>query len=64
MDWPHSPPHRLDEAGTYFITASTYRKQRIFNDRQLLGALQDRLFTYAGEDQCWLQAWSVETHSD
>ena len=58
-DWPHAPLHRLDEAGTYFITASTYLKQRIFNDGESLNALQDKLFAYAKEDNCWLQAWSL-----
>ena len=59
MDWPHSPPHRFDEAGTYFITASTYRKQRIFSDAQAMDALQSLLFAYAKEHDCWLQAWAM-----
>ena len=30
-EWPHSPPHRFFEPGTYMITAGTYLKAHIFN---------------------------------
>ena len=26
-DWPHAPVHRLDQAGTYMVTAGTYLKK-------------------------------------
>jgi len=58
-DWPHAPPHRFHEAGTYFITASTLRKQRIFNDPVSMDALQRSLFANAKEYDCWLQAWAL-----
>ncbi len=29
-DWPHSPVHRLSEAGAYIVTSSTYLKKPFF----------------------------------
>ena len=43
-DWPHSPVHRLGEAGAYMVTASTYKKQLLFNSASRLTLVRDTLF--------------------
>lgn len=32
LDWPHAPPHRLGEAGVYFLTARARDKRHLFAD--------------------------------
>jgi putative transposase len=59
IDWPHAPIHRLDEAGTYFVTGATYLKQRFLQAPESRDAFQQLLFTYAGEEACRLQAWAI-----
>jgi len=59
IDWPHAPPHRLTERGTYFVTASTYLKAHHFRSPQRLEILQRGLLTVA-KDYGWdLEAWAV-----
>jgi hypothetical protein len=29
-DWPHSPLHRLEQGGTYIVTAATYGREPLF----------------------------------
>jgi putative transposase len=58
-EWPHSPVHRLDAAGTYMVTAATYGKVSIFGSRAKLGLLQQELFEVSQKHEAALQAWSI-----
>ncbi len=57
--WPHSPPHRMLEQGTYMVTAATYQKLMHFNTHADLQFLHDTLLILANEYQWKLQAWAV-----
>ena len=57
--WPHSPAHKLDEKGTYMVTAGTYRKEKFFNTPERLAFLHDLLLEFANEFELQLQAWAV-----
>jgi putative transposase len=58
-DWPHSPAHRLREAGAYMVTAGTYGKEPIFRGHDRLHFLCDKLLELA-EIHAWtLEAWAV-----
>ncbi|HSC44237.1 MAG TPA: hypothetical protein VLC94_00325 [Candidatus Acidoferrum sp.] len=35
-DWPHAPVHRLGQAGTYIVTAGTYRQELLFRSEEKL----------------------------
>ncbi|HRJ08824.1 MAG TPA: hypothetical protein PK490_21855 [Prosthecobacter sp.] len=58
-DWPHAPPHRLAEAGVYFVTARTRGQAPLFHTprrRDWFLALLLELF----HSQGWrLEAWAV-----
>ena len=58
-DWPHSPPHRFFESGTYMITAGTYKKAHIFNAPEKRSFLTDKLFALSSEFETSLQAWAI-----
>jgi putative transposase len=58
-DWPHAPIHRLDECGTYIITAATHHKHHIFNSPQKLTLLENHLLSIAKQSQWQLEAWAV-----
>jgi putative transposase len=58
-DWPHSPVHRLSEAGTFMVTAGTYRKVALFNTSARLDFLCQTLFDLAEKYGWQLQAWAV-----
>lgn len=58
-DWPHSPLHRLGEAGTYIVTAGTYQKQPFFRGVARLDYLCDSLLEVAARHDWALQAWAV-----
>jgi putative transposase len=60
--WPHAPAHHFEEAGTYIVTAATYRKERLFLGDCRLALLQDRLFRLALRYHWRLQAWAVFTN--
>jgi len=59
VDWPHSPVHRLGDAGAYMVTAGTHRKEAIFGTAARLDfvcwSLQEVARKYAWN----LQAWAV-----
>jgi len=57
--WPHAPVHRLSDAGTYFITASTYLKLHHFRGAARLRVLQAGLLKLAEEFGWQLEAWAV-----
>ena len=58
-DWPHAPPHRLADAGVYFVTA------RCAQQRHLLGTPERRdwflltLFALSEKYGWRLEAWAV-----
>jgi putative transposase len=58
-DWPHSPVHRLDEPGAYFVTGGTYLKKPVFRGAQALEYLCDTLLGLAEKYNWELQAWAV-----
>ena len=58
-DWPHSPVHRLVEAGAYMVTAGTYLKKPLFNTPPRLNFLHDTLLDLADALGWQLQAWAV-----
>lgn len=59
VPWPHAPTHRLSEAGTYIVTAGTYRKELLFRDGALLRMLHAALLTIAAHHGWKLEAWAV-----
>ena len=58
-DWPHSPMHRLTEAGAYMVTCGTYLKLHHFHGSKRLSFLCDALLRVAAEYKWNLQAWAV-----
>ena len=57
--WPHAPVHRLGTSGTYFVTASTYKRLSLFRSPDRLSFLENCLLGLA-EDYGWqLEAWAV-----
>lgn len=57
--WPHAPAHRLAERGTYFVTASTYKKEHHFAGKRRLEVLHRGLLTVTGQFDWHLEAWAV-----
>jgi len=57
--WPHAPTHRLGEAGTYMVTAGTYRKAHHFRTGERLGVLQRGLLKSAAQSGWQIEAWAV-----
>ena len=57
--WPHAPPHHLSENGTYFVTASTYKKQHHLRTAKRLAVLHRGLLRVAGDFGRRLEAWAV-----
>jgi hypothetical protein len=46
-DWPHAPLHRLDERGTYIVTAGTLHKQHWFRGPDRLDLMECSLLRTA-----------------
>ena len=57
--WPHAPPHRLLEKGTYMVTGATNDKVLYFNTPERLQFLHDALLKLAKQYSWELQAWAV-----
>lgn len=57
--WPHSPIHKITQAGAYMVTSGTLGKQRLFDTPEKLSLLQHRLFELAGRYDWLLQAWAI-----
>jgi len=57
--WPHAPPHWTHEPGLYFITASTYLKQRHFEGKKRLDLLTGLLLDTLNEGLWRVDAWAV-----
>jgi len=58
-DWPHSPVHRLAQAGAYMVTCGTYLKVHHFRGNKRLSYLCDSLLALAEKYGWNLQAWAV-----
>jgi putative transposase len=58
-DWPHSPPHRLSQAGTFMVTAGTYQKQSFFDTPLRLTRLTNLLLELVDKHGWQLHAWAV-----
>src|SRR5690242_14918468 len=58
-DWPHAPPHRVSELGTYIVTAGTYHKQHFFRGADRLDHLEGELLAGAKAAGWQLEAWAV-----
>ena len=59
VDWPHSPVHRLGDAGCMIVTAGTYQKEHFFRGAIRLSLLQDSLLEAADQYGWRPQAWAV-----
>jgi putative transposase len=59
IPWPHAPPHRLGQNGTYFVTGSTYQKVHHFRGRNRLAVLHRGLLKLAHQYGWSLEAWAV-----
>ncbi len=57
--WPHAPTHQLSVRGTYFVTASTYRKAHHFRGTERLRVLHRGLLTVARDFAWEVEAWAV-----
>ena len=58
-EWPHAPPHRLSEAGVFFITGSTLGKNLLFKGDARLDLLSAALHELASKHGWKLEAWAV-----
>ena len=57
--WPHAPLHELSEAGTYFVSVGTYRKEHHFRGAERLSVLHRGLLTVARDSGWQLEAWAM-----
>src|SRR5437588_7880209 len=57
--WPHAPSKLVNAPGTYFVTASTYHKLKLFGTNEKLDYLHDFLLETCLEMGWRLQAWAV-----
>jgi putative transposase len=57
--WPHAPPHWTHEPGIYFVTASTHRKQRHFDNPGRLDLLTGLILEVLEESGWQPDAWAV-----
>ena len=58
-DWPHAPPHRLQSAGVYFLTARARERRMLLADASMKDWFQDNLLALADEFAWRLEAWAV-----
>lgn len=58
-DWPHAPTHWFRPNGIYMVTASTYRKAKLFDSPKKLSMLQESLIESAEQAGWALHAWAV-----
>jgi len=57
--WPHAPEHRLNESGTFIVTAGTYHKDHLFRGHHRLDFLRDQLLLRLRESGWKVEAWAV-----
>ena len=58
-DWPHAPPHRLNEQGACMVTCGTYGKAHFLNTAGRLNMLRDLFFDCLAEAGWALHAWAL-----
>ncbi len=58
-DWPHAPPHRLESAGVYFLTARTAEARHLLADDSMKDWFQETLFTVVEQFGWQLEAWAI-----
>ena len=58
-DWPHSPLHHTELAGTYMVTCATFQKVPLFHGPGRLTFLCNSLFQISEAYGWMLQAWAV-----
>jgi putative transposase len=58
-NWPHAPPHRTIQPGTYMVTGATYQKFPFFKGSQRLSILQSALLELLPEHGWEVQAWAI-----
>ena len=58
-DWPHAPPHRILEPGTFMITAGTYKKDLLFLGDEKLNILYELLISTSSYFEINLNAWAL-----
>ena len=57
--WPHAPPHRLFEPGTFMVTGATLHKRPVFKSQEQLRVLHDSLLSILHNYGFTIQAWAV-----
>ncbi len=57
--WPHAPPHWLFCEGFYFVTASTYHREKLFDSSEKLDVVTRSLIETAEKYGWSLRAWAV-----
>jgi len=58
-DWPHAPPHRILEKGTYIVTAGTHNKQFFFKTTDSLNMLYDEMLSIGKWYNINFNAWAL-----
>jgi putative transposase len=58
-DWPHAPPHRLQAAGVYFLTARTAEGMHLLSNDEMKDWFHDLLMSLADDFGWSLEAWAV-----
>jgi putative transposase len=58
-NWPHAPPHRLTEAGVYFVTARTAGQRHLFHTPERRDWFVETLLRLVEEASWRLEAWAV-----
>jgi REP-associated tyrosine transposase len=58
-DWPHAPPHRLQSAGVYFLTARAAERRHLLAADEMKDWFQDKLLELAQEFGWKLEAWAI-----
>jgi putative transposase len=57
--WPHAPTHQLSEAGSYFVTAATYKKEHHFRGAGRLAVIHRGLLKLAVRFDWHFEAWAA-----
>lgn len=58
-DWPHAPPHRLKDAGVYFVTARAAAQRHLLHTPELRDWFTQTLASLAQRYGWTLEAWAV-----
>ena len=58
-DWPHAPPHRLQSAGVFIVTARAAEKRHLLAADEMKDWFQDKLHELALEFGWRLEAWAI-----